>query len=127
MATTVLGNWSFLYMGISPKDREIELTFIYSTEVAKVPLICWPQGMKKVPASTLPKPSQLTPTMPGEHKTRFQEGSTIVGSKGTSPYQPIQPPPSKWGTQKAEKWGSGEEMTPAKTLVALIKHQGQCL
>ena len=42
MATTVLGNWPFLYLGISPKDRGDKVAFICGTEVAKIPLICWP-------------------------------------------------------------------------------------
>ena len=40
MATRTLGNWSFLYVGISLKDRGGEVVFICSMEVAKVPLVC---------------------------------------------------------------------------------------
>ena len=51
----------------------------------------------------------------------------MAGAKGTTPYQPIRHPPSKRGTQKEEKEGSGEEIIPAKTLAILIKNQGQSL
>ena len=40
MATPVLGDWSFLYVGINPKDRGGEVAFIHGIEVAKVPLVC---------------------------------------------------------------------------------------
>ena len=50
----------------------------------------------------------------------------MAGAKATTPHLPLWPPPSKQGTQKGEKEGIGEDMTPAKTLVALIKHRGQC-
>ena len=40
MATPVLGDWSFLYVGISPKDRGGEVAFICSMELAKLSLVC---------------------------------------------------------------------------------------
>ena len=58
---------------------------------------------------------------------RFWESFTMAGAKGTTPHLPIWPLLSKWGPQKGEKGGSGEEMTIAKILAALIKHWGQCL
>ena len=39
MATPVLGDWSFLYVEISPKDRGGKVVFIHSMEVAKLPLV----------------------------------------------------------------------------------------
>ena len=80
--------------------------------------------MKKVLTSALPKSGQLTPAKYGERKTGFQKDITMAGTKGTTPHPNIQPPPSKQGAQKREKGESRKEMIPAKTLVALIKHQG---
>ena len=42
MVAPVLGDWPFLYMGISPKYKGGEVIFICGVEVAKVPLVCRP-------------------------------------------------------------------------------------